>query len=409
MVAIRISRVEGAKTVAEEVAGERKSLQYRGVVPVPAETPDVTVIVPCYNVERFIDQCLGSIAANDRIRLEVIVVNDGSKDATLSKARAFAAADPRFHVVDKPNGGYGMGVNIGFENAHGTYVAIVEPDDWVDPHFYDELMEYARTFDELPQIVKTPYTRVVFPETRKERTFQCAYYKRLDVDRQPFTLHENPRLIQHHPSIWSAMYLRSFIDGCGIRMFEVPGAGWVDNPFLVETLCQATSIAYLEKPFYNYREDLPGSSSMLKATDLAFRRWNDMTAILKRLEVDDPEIWRAHYIRGFAYISGILDEGDIAGTEVERMMREMFGQMDPDLVLTAENVTNEMKGMFVRVRGLNGATYDKGLYRRALVDEFMYSWRTNGLGFAMSRIWLYIARKMHINAHDPTKTKSAGI
>lgn len=395
--------------MAESPVVERQSLKYRGVVPAPATVPDVTVIVPCYNVERFIDQCLSSIAANDRVDLEVIVVNDGSKDGTLPKVSAFCQADPRFHLVDKPNGGYGMGVNIGFENAHGTYVAIVEPDDWVDPHFYDEMVEFARTFDDLPDIVKTPYTRVVFPETRKERTFQCAYFERLNLERQPFTLHDNPRLIQHHPSIWSAMYLRSFIDGHGIRMFEVPGAGWVDNPFLVETLCQAASIAYLEKPFYNYREDLPGSSSMLKATDLAFRRWNDMTAILRELEVDDDEIWRAHNVRGFAYISGILAEGDVAGTDVERMMREMFDQMDPELVLTTENVTNEMKKLFVHYRGLEGATYDKWLYRRALVDEFAYSWRTNGFGFAMSRIYLFFARKMHINAHDPTRTKSAGI
>lgn len=382
---------------------------WAGSVPAPAEPVDVTVIVPCYNVEKFLDQCLASILQNDEARLEVIVVNDGSKDGGLAIMRRFEQADPRVHVIDKPNGGYGMGVNAGLSNAHGTYVAIVEPDDYVRPHFYDEVLAYARTFAELPDIVKTPYTRVYLPQTPKERLYHCAYYDRIKPASQPFTLAQEPRLIQHHPSIWSALYLRSFLEGKGIRMMEVPGAGWVDNPFLVETYCQAASIAFFNKEYYCYREDLPGSSSMLRATNLAFERWNQMTDILDRLQVSDPGIRAAHNVRGFTYLTGILEEANIAGSEAEQHMLHMFGRMDPELVLGSPYLGNDRKELYCRAMGLEGRTWNRWAHFRSLAGEFWYSLRTNGVGFALSRVGVYFARRLHIASNDPTKTASAGI
>lgn len=382
---------------------------WAGTVPAPAQTPDVTVIVPCYNVEPWLDQCLSSILENDQVSLEVIVVNDGSKDNGLAIMRRFEVSDPRVHVIDKPNGGYGMGVNVGLANAHGTYVAIVEPDDYVLPHFYDEAIAYARGFGELPQIVKTPYVRVTLPATPKERLYHCAYYDRIHPKHQPFTLADEPRIIQHHPSIWSALYLRSFLEEKGIHFMEVPGAGWVDNPFLVEAFCQAKSIVFLNKEFYCYREDLPGSSSMLKTSNLAFERWHQMMDILEELGINDPGILSAHIVRGFTYLGGILAEGNIAGTPAEEEMHRMLERMDPELVLASPYLNADRKKMFCRMRGIQNPTWDRTAHARSLVDEFCYSYRTNGAGFAFSRVSMYFARRFNIAVHDPTKTSSAGI
>ncbi|WP_289458601.1 hypothetical protein, partial [Klebsiella pneumoniae] len=86
---------------------------------------------------------------------------------------------------------------------------------------------------------------------------------------------------------------RGFLDEKGIRFMEVPGAGWVDNPFLIETLCQADTIVYKEQPYYHYREDLPGSSSVLRKARLSFDRWNQMMDIIERLGVTDDGILKA--------------------------------------------------------------------------------------------------------------------
>lgn len=384
--------------------------EWAGVVPDPGGPVDVTVVVPCYNVGRYVEGCLAGILQNSSARLEVVAVNDGSKDGTLAALRAVEARDARVHVIDKPNGGYGMGVNAGLANAHGEYVAIVEPDDYVRPGFYDEALAYARSFPEPPDVVKTPYMRVYMPETPRERLYHCAYYRRIRPAGQPFTLKDAPRLIQHHPSIWSALYRKAFLDSRGIRLMEAPGAGWVDNPFLIETLCQARSIVYLEKEFYCYREDLPGSSSMLKSSSLAFERWLQMSDILDRLGEDDPGIRTAHILRGFTYLGGVLEEGTVAQDSAEgRLMREMLGRMDPALVLACPNLGNDRKELFCRARGIEGASWDRRAHARVLASEFAYYVRTNGAGFAFSRVGVYFARRLHLAAHDPTKSASAGI
>lgn len=382
---------------------------WAGTVPAPEQAPDVTVIVPCYGVERYLEQCLSSILENRRARLEVIAVNDGSPDGSLAIMESFAARDPRVHVINKPNGGYGMAVNAGLANAHGDYVAVVEPDDYVLPYFYDHTVAYARSFDELPDIVKTPYLRVTMPDTPKQRVYHCAYYSRLKPNRQPFTIGDVPRLLQHHPSIWSALYRRAFLEEKSIRFMEVPGAGWVDNPFLVETLCQAESIVYLDESYYCYREDLPGSSSMLRSSLLGFERWHQMLDIIERLGIDDPGVLSAHYVRGFTYMSGVVEEAEVGNTEISEAMESMVARMDPALVLSNRFLDNRRKQMFCRMRGIEGAAWSSLPHMGSLVDELIYSLRTNGVAFAWSRVGMYFARKLHIAANDPTKTASAGI
>ena len=373
-----------------------------------SEQIDVTLIVPTYNTGAFLDQALSTARQNDAARMEILAVNDGSTDDSLEIMRRHEQADPRVRVIDKPNGGYGSACNRGLADARGTYVAILEPDDYVRPHFYDEALAFARTFPELPDVVKTPYTRVYLPCTSKERLYHCAYANRLRPRRQPFTIVEHPRLLQHHPSIWSALYRRAFLEEHGIRFKEAKGGGWVDNPFLVETLCQARSIVFLEKEFYCYREDLPGSSSMLKSTNLAFERWNDMTDILDRLGVDDAGVRMAHAVRGVSYLSGIMEEAHIAGSAAEAEMRRMFERMPVESVTRNPNIPNGIKALFCEVRGVD-PDFDRGLYRKALIDEFAYSVRNNGLPFALSRVALFLDRHSNIRRHNPNLTHGAGI
>ncbi len=369
---------------------------------------DVTLIVPTYNTGAFLDQALSTARQNDVARMEILAINDGSTDDSLAIMRRHEQEDPRVRVIDKPNGGYGSACNRGLSEARGTYIAILEPDDYVRPHFYDEMLAFARTFPELPDVVKTPYTRVYLPCTPKERLYHCAYAHRLTLAHQPFTIFDEPRLLQHHPSIWSAMYRRAFLEEHGIRFKEAKGGGWVDNPFLVETLCQARSIVFLEKEFYCYREDLPGSSSMLRATNLAFERWNDMTDVLDRLGIDDAGVRRAHAVRGVSYLSGIMEEAKIAGSDAETQMRHMFERMPVDSVFTNPNISNPIKTLFCTVRGIE-PTFDKGLYRSALVNEFVYSVRNNGLGFGLSRFALFMGRRSRISRNNPNITRGAGI
>ena len=96
----------------------------------------VSVIVPIYNAEKYLDQCLSSIREQAYSNLEIICINDGSTDDSLAIVAKHAALDDRIRIIDKENAGYGAGCNRGMDEAHGEWLAIVEPDDWIEPGMY---------------------------------------------------------------------------------------------------------------------------------------------------------------------------------------------------------------------------------------------------------------------------------
>src|SRR4051812_24229138 len=99
----------------------------------------ISVVVPAFNVEAYLQECLASIAAQTAPDLEVIVVDDGSADGTRAVAEAFAAGDPRFRVISQPNRGLGAARNAGVAAARGTYLAFVDGDDVLPPRAYEHL------------------------------------------------------------------------------------------------------------------------------------------------------------------------------------------------------------------------------------------------------------------------------
>ena len=92
--------------------------------------PLITILVPCYNVEKYVDECLSSIQKQTYDNLEVLCINDGSTDNTLNILRKYEASDNRFHIINKSNSGYGASMNIGLNKASGDYIGIVESDDF---------------------------------------------------------------------------------------------------------------------------------------------------------------------------------------------------------------------------------------------------------------------------------------
>lgn len=357
---------------------------------------DVSVIVPCYNVERYLDEALSSIERNDRCGLEILVVNDGSTDGSLEIMRAHEARDSRVRVIDKANQGYGATVNRGIDEARGAYVAILEPDDWVEPHMYDDLYEYAASFEAaygLPDIVKSAYWRIYLPETPDEQKLRCSYYKRIDPPQQPFTLAEEPRLVWHHPSIWSALYRKGFLSDKNIRFKELPGAGWVDNPFLFETMCQADTIVYTDNCYYCYREDLPGSSSATRVLELSFERWHDMADVCDRLGIDDFGIRRSLTVIGFRYVGEAVGRGALDDPSLEPMIKSIFERMDPDVIVSLTNVSPELRALAFTMCDRPVPHMSKAAYMKALADEFVYSVRVNGWRFAIERTGIYRERR----------------
>ena len=101
----------------------------------------VSIIVPIYGVERYLNQCIDSIVCQTYQNLEIVLVDDGSKDACPQMCDEWARKDPRIKVIHKKNGGLSDARNAGIAVASGTYVAFIDSDDWVAPDFIKSLLD----------------------------------------------------------------------------------------------------------------------------------------------------------------------------------------------------------------------------------------------------------------------------
>ena len=102
--------------------------------------PLLSVIVPVYKVEAYLDECVESILNQTYTDLELILVDDGSPDRSGEMCDAWAERDSRVRVIHKPNGGVCSARNAGLDAARGEYAAFVDSDDWLDPGMYEAML-----------------------------------------------------------------------------------------------------------------------------------------------------------------------------------------------------------------------------------------------------------------------------
>ena len=221
--------------------------------------PKVSVLVPTYNVEMYLDQCMESLQRQTLKDMEFICINDGSKDSSLEILKRYAEHDNRIVIIDKENGGYGKAMNIGLERATGEYIGILEPDDFVPLHMYEDLYNVASEND--LDFVKADFFR--FTTNEKNGDMQLTY-NHLDKTNtyynQVLNPSEMPVLTTFIMNTWSGIYRRSFIEKHHIRHNETPGASFQDNGFFWQTFIYAKRAMFLDKPYYLNRRDNPNSS-----------------------------------------------------------------------------------------------------------------------------------------------------
>ena len=105
--------------------------------------PKVSVVIPMYNVEKYLDTCVQSVRKQTLQDIEIILVDDGSPDRCGDMAEEYAKQDSRVKVVHRKNGGLGPARNSGMEVATGEYIGFVDSDDWIEPQMFEELYAAA--------------------------------------------------------------------------------------------------------------------------------------------------------------------------------------------------------------------------------------------------------------------------
>jgi len=227
-----------------------------------------SIVVPVYNVEKYLQKCLDSVANQTLQNIEIIVVDDGSTDSCGRICDGYAANDPRFLVIHKRNEGYGKAVNVGIAHASGKYIGIVESDDEVLPDMYETLL---RVIEENGlDFVKSDYFEVRNTHRRLMHSSGLeGYYNKILGPEQRGIFYLFPI------ANWSGLYSRDFIVSHNIAHNETPGASYQDTGFWMQIMSLCGRCMWIDRAFYLYCQDNPNSSVKSKYKMTALQKEYD--------------------------------------------------------------------------------------------------------------------------------------
>ncbi len=216
----------------------------------------VSVLVPVYNVERYLRQCLESLSYQTLDDIQIICIDDGSTDNSLEILREFEKRDSRFEIITKPNSGYGNSMNRGLAAARGEYIGILESDDFGEFDMFEKLYNLAKAND--ADVVKSNYYEHV---TGRKKEDDTLLFNLLDCHfGTVFEPAEDPAVLMSAPAIWSGLYKKSFLDENNIFFLETPGASFQDTSFHFKAFATAKRCVLTEEGYLHYRIDNANSS-----------------------------------------------------------------------------------------------------------------------------------------------------
>lgn len=212
----------------------------------------ISIIVPVYNVEKYLRKSLDSLINQTFTDFEVICLDDGSKDKSGIILDEYALKDERVKVFHKENTGYGNTMNIGLDQASGEYIAIVESDDFADVDMIEKM--YQAISISGADIVKARHY-----DYRDGKDHLCDLIKEFPK-KQVINNVDYPGILKLAHTIWSCMYSKKFLDKNHIRFHESKGASYQDISFAIQCWIKAESVYFIEDAFLHYRNDNPDSS-----------------------------------------------------------------------------------------------------------------------------------------------------
>jgi glycosyltransferase involved in cell wall biosynthesis len=202
--------------------------------------PKVSIIIPVYNVEQYLRQCLDSVVNQTLRDIEIICVNDGSPDGSPQILEEYAAKDSRITVIHKENGGLSSARNAAFPYIKGEYTLFVDSDDWIEP----DLCEKTVTVADREQADMTLFFYRYVPEIRYRYPLEDF------LRRNPFTAIDKMTLLSHMAA-WSKLWNTRFLCDNNIKFPE--GICFEDNVVHWKAILLNPKMTIVPKNFYWYR------------------------------------------------------------------------------------------------------------------------------------------------------------
>lgn len=228
----------------------------------------ISVIVPIYNSEKTLRKCLDSILSQTLDDIEVLCIDDESKDNSRSIVDEYAQNDSRIipiHLSGK--GSYGRAVNLGIEKASAEFIGIVETDDWIKSNMYEVL--YNLILKKQAQVAVGSY--YVMKNLKTNKWEYCNSLKdNILLDDETFNISLSPNLISKTAYPWKNLYSKEFLLKYNIKFREDFGGSYQDQIFNAEILSHATEMVGTTEPLYYYNLDNDESSTNNGTTNILY-------------------------------------------------------------------------------------------------------------------------------------------
>lgn len=205
----------------------------------------VSVIIPVYNVEQYLEKCLDSIINQTLKEIEIICINDGSKDKSLNILQEYQRKDSRIKVIDKANEGVSIARNTGINAAVGDYISFIDADDWIQEDFLKELYDTAKAYNS--DIACGNIIRVCNNKKRNK-----LIYTKKDYSNDP-DIKNSLTKIPIYNFVWNKIYKRETLAASGVKFPE--GRVYEDIIWSIQTVYYLNGVVTVPEAIYYYRKN----------------------------------------------------------------------------------------------------------------------------------------------------------
>lgn len=204
----------------------------------------VSIIVPVYNVEKYLPECLDSLIAQTLKEIEIICINDGTKDNSLQILELYKIKDNRIKIINQENQGLSATRNNGIKTASGEYIAFVDSDDWVDNDYFEKLYNAAKKYDS-DVAIGDFYRQGKILKSKKLKLTTTEFYT--DSAQKA-----KQALVPKYNYVWNKLYRKTFL--IKNNFFFPEGKYYEDMYWTIRVLKESNGIVTVPKTFYHYRK-----------------------------------------------------------------------------------------------------------------------------------------------------------
>ncbi len=326
----------------------------------------LSIIIPCYNSEKYMNYCIESLILGGE-DVEILIINDGSKDMTAGIAEYYEAKYPTIvKAIHQENGGHGEAINTGIKNATGLYLKVVDSDDWVDTRAYLKILDVIKGFIKNQDYADMIISNFVY-EKENAKFKKVMKYDNVLPEGRMFTWDEvgifnKGQYILMHSVIYRTGVLRE----CGLYMPKY--TSYVDNLFVYIPLQYVKKMYYVNLEFYRYfigREDQSVNEKvMIRRIDQQIKVNKLMIESVNLKSIENKNLYKymINYLEIITAVSGVLliRSGTKENLQKKKELWKYIKDKDIELYHT---LRYNLIGQVINLPGLVGRKVCIGIYK----------------------------------------------